>query len=321
MNISKLDELIRSLFYEEEDKLILAKYNMDRPGPYLIKEIASIVLRLKNVAIIMTEENMFEYRKSILKHLHDLPKYCSDLLQPLMSEYNILRQVCTHLRDFYQLKCNKTTKEFLYAWYRMTVDRVTQFCFDLWTGKYKNYGYEYAFSECSSKITSLLIDIIPLELEVLHISTSKLIKESTSKELEGLVKQILKASPRILQNNLIHLQRRMEVAVDVNYAPTRSISVMMEFLLIFLTDMPKRFIHREKLNDMLAHAGMLTRKISFLVSKLLEEISEDNINEPDFSALDFLQEIEQMKGDIRHIFLKAPESLNFVFLWMMVSSS
>ena len=203
----------------------------------------------------------------------------------------------------------------------MIVDRVTQFCFDLWTGKYRNYRYEYAFSKCSSKITSLLIDIIPLELEVLYISTSKLIKESRSKELEGFVKQILKASPRILQNYLIHLQGRMAGVVAVNYAPTRSISVMMEFLLIFLTDMPKRFIHREKLNNMLAHAGMLTRKISFLVSKLLEEISEDNINEADFSAPDFLQEIEQMKGDIRHIFLKAPESLNFVFLWMMVSSS
>uniref|UniRef100_A0A3Q7FXY8 Uncharacterized protein n=1 Tax=Solanum lycopersicum TaxID=4081 RepID=A0A3Q7FXY8_SOLLC len=310
LNIEKLKDLIDTIF--NEDEFIVAKYNMDSLPSYLRKEINSY-LRLKNVANIITEENMFEYTDSLLKNLHDLPKYCSDLLQPLMSEYNILRQVCTHLRDFYQLKCNKTTKEFLYAWYRMTVDRVTQFCFDLWTGKYKNYGYEYAFSECSSKITSLLIDIIPLELEVLHISTSKLIKESTSKELEGLVKQILKASPRILQNNLIHLQRRMEVAVDVNYAPTRSISVMMEFLLIFLTDMPKRFIHREKLNDMLAHAGMLTRKISFLVIKLLEEISEDNINEADFSAPDFLQEIEQMKGDIRHIFLKAPESSQLRF--------
>ena len=93
---------------------------MDRPGPYLIKEIASIVLRLKNVAIIMTEENMFEYTDSLLKNLHDLPKYCSDLLLPLMSEYKILRQVCTHLRDFYELEriaANRTTTEFLYAWY------------------------------------------------------------------------------------------------------------------------------------------------------------------------------------------------------------
>ncbi|KAH0756936.1 hypothetical protein KY290_020429 [Solanum tuberosum] len=315
MNIDKFNDLTDSIF--NEDEFILAKYNMDSLAPYLLKEIKSY-LRLKNVAI-MTEENMFEYMDSLLKHLHDLPKYCSDLLLPLMSEYKILRQVCRHLRDFYQLECiaaNKTTTEFLYARYKMTVDRVTQFCFDLWTGKYKDYTYiddEYSFSQCSSKITSLLIDIIPLQLEVLYICTSKLIKESRSKELEGFVKQILKASPRILQNYLIHLQGRMAGAVSFNYAPTQSINVMTEFLLIFLTDIPKRFIHREKLNDMLAYAGVLTSKISILVSKLLEEISENNINETYFSAPDFLQEIEQMKGDIRQIFLKAPESSQLRF--------
>ncbi|KAG5577977.1 hypothetical protein H5410_058111 [Solanum commersonii] len=310
MNIDTFNYLTVSIF--NGDEFILAKYNMDSHAPYLLKEIKSY-LRLKNVAI-MTEENMFEYRDSLLKHLHDLPKYSSDLLLPLMSEYKILRQVCRHLRDFYELECNKsTTTEFLYGRYQMTIDRVTQFCFDLWTGNYEHYDNEYAVSQCSSKITSLLIDIIPLELEVLYISTSKLIKESRSTELEGFVNQILKASPRILQNYLIHLQGRMAGAVAVNYAPTQSINVMMEFLLIFLTDIPKRFIHREKLNDMLAHAGVLTRKISILVSKLLEEISENNINQADFSAPDFLQEIEQMKGDIRQIFLKAPESCQLRF--------
>ncbi|KAH0681842.1 hypothetical protein KY289_019594 [Solanum tuberosum] len=309
--LDKFDYLTYSIF--NGDEFILAKYNMDRLAPYLLKEIESY-LKLENVAI-MTEENMFEYRDNLL---HDLPKYCSELLLPLMSEYKILRQVWRHLRDFYELECiaaNKITRtDYLYTRYRMTVYRVTQFCFDLWTGKYAYLdGETDAVSQCSSKITSLLIDIIPLELEVLYICTSKLIKESTSTELEWFVKQILKASPRILQNYLIHLQGRMEGAVAANYAPTQSINVMMEFLLIFFTDIPKRFIHREKLNDMLAHAGVLTRKISILVSKLFEEISENNINEADFSALDFLQEIEQMKGHIRQIFLKAPESSQLRF--------
>ncbi|KAH0678288.1 hypothetical protein KY284_019373 [Solanum tuberosum] len=52
---------------------------------------------------------------------------------------------------------------------------------------------------------------------------------------------------------------------------------------------------------MLAHVGLLTRKISILVS------SENNIDEADFSGPDLLQEIERMKGDIRQNFLKAPE--------------
>ncbi|KAH0756932.1 hypothetical protein KY290_020425 [Solanum tuberosum] len=105
----------------------------------------------------------------------------------------------------------------------------------------------------------------------------------------------------------------MAVAVPVNYAPTQGINVMMEFLLIFLIDIPKHFIHRAKFNDMLAHVGEVTRKISILVSRLLEESSENNINEADFSAPDLLQEIEQMKGDIRQIFLKAPESSQLRF--------
>ncbi|WMV54231.1 hypothetical protein MTR67_047616 [Solanum verrucosum] len=105
----------------------------------------------------------------------------------------------------------------------------------------------------------------------------------------------------------------MAGVVTVNYAPTQSINLMMEFLLIFLTDIPKRFIHSGKLNDMLAHIRVLTRKISILVSKLLEESSENNIDKADFSAPDFLQEIERMKGDIRQIFLKAPESSQLRF--------
>ncbi|KAK6790763.1 hypothetical protein RDI58_009844 [Solanum bulbocastanum] len=99
----------------------------------------------------------------------------------------------------------------------------------------------------------------------------------------------------------------MASVVTVNYAPTQSINLMMEFLLIFLTDIPKSFIHSGRLNDMLAHIRVLTRKISILVS------SENNINKADFSAPDFLQEIERMKGDIRQIFLKAPESSQLHF--------
>ncbi|XP_049355615.1 putative late blight resistance protein homolog R1A-3 [Solanum verrucosum] len=315
LNIFMFEELAWSLFYEDEfiQSKSMTKYNMVRLTHFLVDEMTSY-LSLKNIGMMTEIEKMFEY---LFRHLHDLPKYCAKFLLPLMSDYKILRQVCRHLMDFYPiLTANRTSTEYLYPRYQMTVQRITQFCLDLWTGKYKEYtkyGDDYDVSQCSSKITSLLIDIIPLELEVLYISTSKLIKESRSTQLEGFIKQIVKASPRILQNYLIHLQRRMEGAVAVNYAPTQSIYVMMEFLLIFLTDIPKRFIHREKLNDMLAHAGVLTRKISILVSKLLEEISEKYINEADFSAPDFLQEIEQMKGDIRQIFLKAPESSQLRF--------
>lgn len=75
----------------------------------------------------------------------------------------------------------------------------------------------------------------------------------------------------------------MAGAVAVNHAPTQSINMIMEFLLIFLSDIPKHYIHGEKLDDMLTHVGVLTMKISILVSKLMEETFENNINEADFS--------------------------------------
>ncbi|KAK6791836.1 hypothetical protein RDI58_010917 [Solanum bulbocastanum] len=109
---------------------------MDHFMPYLLEEIKSY-LSLQNVVEEPYEaEAPREYTDSLLKHLHDLPKYCANLLLSLMSDYKILWQVCGHLRDFYPiLVANKTSTEYLYPWFHFTADRVTQFCFDLWTGK------------------------------------------------------------------------------------------------------------------------------------------------------------------------------------------
>ncbi|XP_049391839.1 putative late blight resistance protein homolog R1A-3 isoform X4 [Solanum stenotomum] len=299
-------------FYQDNDEVILEKYNMDGVVPLLLEEMESYLsLKNDNYVAMTTEEKMFEY---LFTNLHDLTNNTSyldgDLYYRMSKKINILRQVFRRLTDFYPiLLANKTTTtQYLFPRFQFIAHTFLQFYFDIWTGKIKpNYYGEYSFynseyykvSECS-KVSSLLIDIIPLELEVLYISTSKLIKESTSTQLKRFVKQILKASPKILQNYLIHLQGRM---VAVNYSQTQSINVMIEFLLIFLTDIPKRFIHPDKLNDMLAHVALLTRKISIL----MEESSENNINEADFSAPDLLQEIERMKGDIKRNFLKAPD--------------
>ncbi|KAH0756934.1 hypothetical protein KY290_020427 [Solanum tuberosum] len=304
--INKFSVMTRRLL---NDEVVLEKYNMDSLLPLLLEEMEkylSMKIDSNNYVAMTTEEKMFEY---LFTNLHDLPNY---LRHSQMTDYNILRQVFRHLTDFYPiLVANKTTTttQYLFPRFQFIAHTFLQFYFDIWTGKYKSHYLDETFSlvseyssklpEYYSKVSSLLIDIIPLELEVLYICTSKFIKESTSTQLKLFVKQILKASPKILQNYLIHLQGRM---VAVNYSQTdQSINVMIEFLLIFLTDIPKRFIHPDKLNDMLVHVTLLTRKISVL----MEESS--NMNEADFSAPDLLQEIERMKGDIKQNFLKAPD--------------
>ncbi|KAG5608469.1 hypothetical protein H5410_019750 [Solanum commersonii] len=311
IKINMVCGMILSLFSQANDEVILEKYNMDGVVPLLLEEMQSYLsLKNDNYVAMTTKEKMFQY---LFTNLHDLLNNTSslddNLYYRMSKKINIFRQVFRRLTDFYPiLLANKTTTtQYLFPRFQFIAQTVMQFYFRIWPGMYKLWydkdmcTYNYKLSQCSSKITSLLIDIIPLELEVLYISTSKLIKESTSRELKRFVRQIVKASPRILQNCLIHLQGRMAGAV--NYAPTQSINVMIEFLLIFLTDLPKRFIHPDKLNDMLAHVGLLTRKIFIL----MEESSENNINEEDFSAPDLLQEIERMKGDIKQNFLKSPD--------------
>ncbi|KAH0684494.1 hypothetical protein KY289_022246 [Solanum tuberosum] len=265
MNINKFSVMTRRLL---NDEVILEKYNMDSLVPLLMEEMESYLsLKNDNYVAMSTEEKMFEY---LFTNIHDLPDYASYLFEHLthMTDYNILCRVFCHLTDFYPiLVANKTTTtQYLFPRFQFIARTFLQFYFDIWTGKYKpiydadayssSESYNKKVSECSSKVSSLLIDIIPLGLEVLYISTSKLIKESTSTQLKHI---------------------------------------------------PKRFIHPDKLNDMLAHVTLLTRKLSILMKE------SSNMNEADFSAPDLLQEIERMKGDIKQNFLKAPESSQLRF--------
>ncbi|PHT49003.1 hypothetical protein CQW23_13211 [Capsicum baccatum] len=86
-----------------------------------------------------------------------------------------------------------------------------------------------------------------------------------------------------------------------------NIHVMIEFLLIILTDMPKDFIHYEKLFVLLAGVGSLIREVSILIRNLEENSTdEENMNKISCAGQDLLENIELLKEDLRHVFLKAP---------------
>uniref|UniRef100_M0ZUW1 NBS-LRR resistance protein n=1 Tax=Solanum tuberosum TaxID=4113 RepID=M0ZUW1_SOLTU len=88
---------------------------------------------------------------------------------------------------------------------------------------------------------------------------------------------------------------------------TRNIHVMMEFLLIILTDVPKDVIHHDKLFVLLERVEALTREVSICVSKVDESLrNEENMIDTRYARLDFLENIELLKKDLKHVFLKAP---------------
>ncbi|KAF3658255.1 dolichyl-diphosphooligosaccharide--protein glycosyltransferase subunit DAD1 [Capsicum annuum] len=113
----------------------------------------------------------------------------------------------------------------------------------------------------------------------------------------------------------------------------QNIHVMIEFLLIILTDMLKDFIHHDKLLDLLARVGALIREVSTLVHDL-EEIprNEESADEANRATLDLLEilnssrkisnmeEIGVLKEDIGFIssfFMNAEKGL-YKDLWAYI---
>ncbi|WMV31860.1 hypothetical protein MTR67_025245 [Solanum verrucosum] len=163
------------------------------------------------------------------------------------------------------------------------------------------------------KLAHLLLKIVPTELEVMHICYTNL-KASTSAEVGRFIKKLLETSPDILREYLIHLQEHMVTVITPSTSGARNIHVMMEFLLIILSDMPKDFIHHDKLFDLLAHVGALTGEVSTLVRDLEEKLrNKEGTDETNRATLDLLENIELLKKDLKHVYMKAPDSSQCCF--------
>ncbi|KAM3376499.1 hypothetical protein P3S68_015214 [Capsicum galapagoense] len=222
----------------------------------------------------------------------------------LATQYEILQNVCGNVGDFHGLLLNGSVEhdnvEYVLPQFQRMAERVVLFLWD-----------ELILENSSViKLAHLLMKIFPIELEVMNVCFTNL-KASNSAEVGCFIKQLLEASPDILREYLIHLQEHMVTVITASTSGARNIHVMIEFLLIILTDMPEDLIHHDKLFDLLARLGSLIREVSTLVHDL-EEKSRDE--ESTDETLDLLEEkIELLKEDLKHVYLKAPDSYQCCF--------
>ncbi|XP_075084743.1 putative late blight resistance protein homolog R1B-17 [Nicotiana tabacum] len=160
--------------------------------------------------------------------------------------------------------------------------------------------------QVNSMLAHLLVEIIPVELEVMHVCSTNF-EVSKSAEVGRFIKQLLETSPDILREYMIHLQAHMVTVLSASTS-ARNINVMIEFLLIILTDLSKDFIHQDKLFVLLARVGVLTKEASILVRDLEEKSrSEENTDGTKCATLDLLENIELLNEELKHIYLKAHE--------------
>ncbi|KAM3345155.1 putative late blight resistance protein R1A-3 [Capsicum galapagoense] len=255
----------------------------------------------------MTEDRLVELLDVIVMYLRYLPKCCSKLFLSSMTQYELLENVCGNVRDFHGLKINGCveyeTIEYVLPQLQLMAQRVVNFCLTLLDYRLKERD-ELDISQFNSKLANLLVEIIPVELEVMHICSTNLIA-SKSAEVGCFIKKLQEASPGILRESLVHLQQHMVNAITPSTS-LGNIHVMIEFLLIILTDVPKDVIRHDKLFVLLARVGALIRELAILVRNLEENsMDEDNVHETSSASQNFLENIELLKEDLQHVFLKA----------------
>ncbi|PHT48569.1 hypothetical protein CQW23_12777 [Capsicum baccatum] len=269
----------------------------------------------------MTEDRLVELLDVIVMYLQYLPKCCSKLFLPSMTQYEVLQNVCGTVRDFHGLKINGCveyeTIEYVLPQLQLLAQRVVNFCLTLFDYHLEERDKseeidESDISQFNSKLDNLLVEIAPVVLEVMHICSTKLIA-SKSAEVGCFIKQFQEVSPYILREYLIHLQQHMINAITPSTS-ARNIHVMIEFQLIILTDVPKDVIHHDKLFILLARVGALIKEVSILVRNLENSMDEDNMHEINCANQDFLENIELLKEDLKHVFLKSRYKFITTFL-------
>ncbi|XP_075090066.1 putative late blight resistance protein homolog R1B-23 isoform X1 [Nicotiana tabacum] len=260
----------------------------------------------KAVDVDLTEKMVLEL-DFLLLNLHHLSKYHAEQLSPFMTEYEILQNVCGNIRDFHELIVNGCVGheivEYVLPQFQLMAERVGRF---LWPNQIG--GHSRLF-----KLEHLFFEIIPTQLEVMHICFTNL-NASTSAEVGHFIKKLLETSPDILREYLIHLQEHMINVITASTPGARNIHIMIEFLLIILTDVPKDFIHIGKLFEFLARVGALTRDVS-AIARDLEEKSKngESTNVTNSATLGLLENIELLKRELKDVYLKAPDSSQLCF--------
>ncbi|PHU18770.1 hypothetical protein BC332_14465 [Capsicum chinense] len=261
----------------------------------------------------MTEDRLVELLGVIILYLQYLQKCCSKLLLPSMTQYELLQNVCGNVRDFHGLQINGCveygTIEYVLPQLQLMAQRVVNFCLTLLDYRLDERDkseeiYESEISQFNSKLANLLVEIAPVVLEVMHICSTKLIA-SKSAEVGCFIKQFQEVSPDILREYLIHLQQHMINAITPSTS-VGNIHVMIEFLLIILTDVSKDVIRRDKLLVLLARVGALIREVAILVCNLKENsMDEEKMNEI-CASQHLLENLVLLKEDLKHVFLKVP---------------
>ncbi|WMV31854.1 hypothetical protein MTR67_025239 [Solanum verrucosum] len=310
--MTSIREQVKDLFQSILVK-VDSKYNMPQVIGSLLDNIDDCISSCPH-STSMTEEEL----DFLLLNLHHISKFLAEKKFPLVTQYEILQNVCGNVRDFHRFIVNgciehESVEYVVLPQFQLMAERVGLFLWECHTQSELDEDDQTDKHSHLIMLEHLLLKIVPIELELMHICYTNL-KSSTSAEVGRFIKQILETFPDILREYLIHLQKHMVTVINPSISGTRNIHVMMDFLLIILTDMPTDLIHHDTFFDLLARVGALTREVSNLIWDLEKKsMKKESTTETNRTTLDLLKDIELLKEDLKYVYLKVPDSSQCCF--------
>nr|XP_019071116.1 putative late blight resistance protein homolog R1A-3 [Solanum lycopersicum] len=206
--------------------------------------------------------------------------------------------------DYEKLECLEILIQFM-------ANNVALFCFAVWVNDEDNRASddyigpvedEDETDDILSRPSYLFCLIALVELEMKKIFHGEL-KASKFTQLRTFKdKKLPKEFSKHLYNLLMYL-RNKKTENFCNNVYARNIDVEIEFLLIFLSDVPNRFINGKRLNEILEKAGVLVGDVLCVIQKIIPSyMIKDDSSTINFFTVQILEKTENMKAQVERYY-------------------
>lgn len=275
------------------------RYNYEFNDSYLLDYMDCLDKNLNDVSM---SDLSFKNEKQILQE-----NRFSKQVKILQKKMRFLRYLyATEIRGY--IDCEKL--ECLEVLIQFMADDVAQFCLAFWVNNEDDIVSDEVDDytdpvEDEDEIDDILrrppyllclISLVELEMKKIFLGELKASKFSQSRTFKD--KKLPKEFSKHLYNLLMYL-RNKKTENFCNNVYARNINAEIEFLLVFLSDVPNRFINGKSLNEILEKMGVLIGDVLCVIQKILpSSIIKDDGSKVNLLTLQILEKTENLKAQV-----------------------
>nr|XP_016503698.1 PREDICTED: putative late blight resistance protein homolog R1A-3 isoform X2 [Nicotiana tabacum]XP_016503699.1 PREDICTED: putative late blight resistance protein homolog R1A-3 isoform X2 [Nicotiana tabacum] len=266
----------------------------------------------------LNDSYMLEYMDYLDQNLNDAPRYLVRSVAFFAKKINILQKTDRYLRQVKVIQNKIRFIRYLYgaeingyvdreklegmrARIQFMADNVRQFCLALWI---KMDGDDTSDIESKPPYLLCLVVIVELEMKIVFLCELKASKFTQSRTFKD--KNLPKGFSYQLHCLLVYL-RDKKLDNFPTIVSARNIDVALEFLLVFLRDIPNRVINGNRLNEVLEKVGVLVGDIlSGIQMQLLSRSTiKDDASKIDLGTIQILEKIKDLKSQVEVRYYKS----------------